>query len=125
MRTIYLFLLAFLPVLCWSCYDDKGNYDYHELNRTEVTGIKPVYRCDLLSRLSIPTVIQSEDKGRTYDYVWMTYQTTGDKKIDTLSQEKDLDWIVLIVHSFLRENNFFTILIFQRRIVFRICIVFG
>ena len=91
MRTIYLFLLAFLPVLCWSCYDDKGNYDYHELNRTEVTGIKPVYRCDLLSRLSIPTVIQSEDKGRTYDYVWMTYQTTGDKKIDTLSQEKDLD----------------------------------
>ena len=94
MRTIYLFLLAFLPVLCWSCYDDKGNYDYHELNRTEVTGIKPVYRCDLLSRLSIPTVIQSEDKGRTYDYVWMTYQTTGDKKIDTLSQEKDLDWIV-------------------------------
>ena len=82
MRTIYLFLLAFLPVLCWSCY------------RTEVTGIKPVYRCDLLSRLSIPTVIQSEDKGRTYDYVWMTYQTTGDKKIDTLSQEKDLDWIV-------------------------------
>ena len=24
----------------------------------------------------------------------MTYQTTGDKKIDTLSQEKDLDWIV-------------------------------
>lgn len=80
MRTIYLFLLAFLPVLCWSCYDDKGNYDYHELNRTEVTGIKPVYRCDLLSRLSIPTVIQSEDKGRTYDYVWMTYQTTGDKK---------------------------------------------
>ena len=41
MRTIYLFLLAFLPVLCWSCYDDKGNYDYHELNRTEVTGINP------------------------------------------------------------------------------------
>ena len=94
MRTIYLFLLAFLPVLCWSCYDDKGNYDYHELNRTEVTGIEPVYRCDLLSRLFIPTVIQSEDKGRTYDYVWMAYQTTGDRKIDTLSQEKDLDWIV-------------------------------
>ena len=42
------FLLAFLPVLCWSCYDDKGNYDYHELNRTEVTGIKPVYRCEFV-----------------------------------------------------------------------------
>ena len=56
MRTVYLFLLALLSVLCWSCYDDQGNYDYHELNRTEVTGIKPVYRCDLLSRLSIPTV---------------------------------------------------------------------
>lgn len=94
MRTIYLFLLALLPVLCWSCYDDKGNYDYHELNRTEITGIKSFYRCDLLSRLSIPTVIQSEDKNCTYDYVWMVLQATGGKKIDTLSQEKDLDWIV-------------------------------
>ena len=71
MRTVYLFLLALLSVLCWSCYDDQGNYDYHELNRTAVSGIDPVYRCDLLSRLSIPVVIQSEDKDRTYDYVWM------------------------------------------------------
>ena len=58
MRTVYLFLLALLSVLCWSCYDDQGNYDYHELNRTAVSGIDPVYRCDLLSRLSIPVVIQ-------------------------------------------------------------------
>ena len=57
MRTVYLFLLALLSVLCWSCYDDQGNYDYHELNRTAVSGIDPVYRCDLLSRLSIPVVI--------------------------------------------------------------------
>ena len=51
MRTVYLFLLALLSVLCWSCYDDQGNYDYHELNRTAVSGIDPVYRCDLLSRI--------------------------------------------------------------------------
>ena len=46
MRTVYLFLLALLSVLCWSCYDDQGNYDYHELNRTAVSGIDPVYRWD-------------------------------------------------------------------------------
>ena len=46
MRTVYLFLLALLSVLCWSCYDDQGNYDYHELNRTAVSGIDPVvYSC--------------------------------------------------------------------------------
>ena len=94
MRTIYLFLLLLSPVLYWSCYDDKGNYDYHELNQTEMTGIKSSYRCDLLSNLHIPVEIQSEDKGRTYDYVWMIHLTTGGKKIDTISLEKDLDWIV-------------------------------
>ena len=94
MRTVYLFLLALLSVLCWSCYDDQGNYDYHELNRTAVSGIDPVYRCDLLSRLSIPVVIQSEDKDRTYDYVWMYHKSEGSKKIDTISREKDLDWVV-------------------------------
>ncbi|MFR3330231.1 MAG: PKD-like family lipoprotein [Odoribacter splanchnicus] len=94
MRTIYLFFLALLPIWCWSCYDDKGNYDYHELNQTEVTGIEPVYRRDLLSRLSVNPVIQSEDKNRTYDYVWMTFKESGAKKIDTLSKARELDWLV-------------------------------
>ena len=101
MRTVYLFLLALLSVLCWSCYDDQGNYDYHELNRTAVSGIDPVYRCDLLSRLSIPVVIQSEDKDRTYDYVWMYHKSEGSKKIDTISREKDLDWVVGAVREFI------------------------
>ena len=88
MRTVYLFLLALLSVLCWSCYDDQGNYDYHELNRTAVSGIDPVYRCDLLSRLSIPVVIQSEDKDRTYDYVWMYHKSEGSKKVEFYETEK-------------------------------------
>ena len=91
MRTVYLFLLALLSVLCWSCYDDQGNYDYHELNRTAVSGIDPVYRCDLLSRLSIPVVIQSEDKDRTYDYVWM-YHKSEDRKRSILFRGRKI-WI--------------------------------
>lgn len=94
MKILYLFLLALITCFCTSCSEDKGNYDYRELNWTEVTGIDSNYRRDLLSRLAVTPVIQSEDKARSYDYLWMYYNEEGAKKLDTLSQEKDLDYMI-------------------------------
>ena len=54
MRTIYLFLLAFLPVLCWSCYDDKGNYDYHDLDEIVIDSSGGLIQANYsISRLEI------------------------------------------------------------------------
>ena len=95
MRNLYLFLLILLPLLCVSCYDDKGNYDYHALNQVEVAGIDSMYTAIFMEQLVITPTIQSEDKERVYDYIWMCYDKNDFKKsIDTLSLEKDLNYTV-------------------------------
>ena len=91
MKILYLFLLVWFPVFCISCYEDKGNYGYRELNQAEVSGIETTYRRDLLSQLTITPVVSSKDKNRTYDYMWMYYRERT-KGLDTLSYEKDLNW---------------------------------
>ena len=95
MRNLYLFLLILLPLFCISCYDDKGNYDYHALNQAEVAGIDSMYTAIFMEKLVITPTIQSEDKERVYDYIWMCYDKNDFRKsIDTLSLEKDLDYTV-------------------------------
>lgn len=95
MRNLYLYLLILLPLFCISCYDDKGNYDYHALNQAEVAGIDSMYTAIFMEKLVITPTIQSEDKERVYDYIWMCYDKNDFRKsIDTLSLEKDLDYTV-------------------------------
>ena len=53
MRNLYLFLLILLPLFCISCYDDKGNYDYHALNQAEVAGIDSMYTAIFMEKLVI------------------------------------------------------------------------
>ena len=48
-----------------------------------------------MEKLVITPTIQSEDKERVYDYIWMCYDKNDFRKsIDTLSLEKDLDYTV-------------------------------
>ena len=53
MRNLYLFLLILLPLLCVSCYDDKGNYDYHALNQVEVAGIDSMYTAIFMEQFKL------------------------------------------------------------------------
>lgn len=39
MKYTYLWIIALL-FLCISCYDDKGNYNYHDINDIEITGLE-------------------------------------------------------------------------------------
>lgn len=97
MKFQYLSILILLSLFFFSCYEDKGNYDYHELNQAEVSGIESGYRRDLLSQLDITPVIQSADNSRTYNYLWLCYNTLKSdvvQKMDTLGREKDLKWTV-------------------------------
>ncbi len=80
MRNLYLFLLILLPLFCISCYDDKGNYDYHALNQAEVAGIDSMYTAIFMEKLVITPTIQSEDKERVYDYIWMCYDKNDFRK---------------------------------------------
>ena len=69
-RTSILYALL-IVLLLPACYDDLGNYDYHEINELEVDSIHPLYNVDIDDSLCIyPTL-----KGTMYsDTNRFTYQ---------------------------------------------------
>ncbi len=97
MKKHFLYLLSLCSLIFASCYEDKGNYTYTELNHTEVTGIDSLYTCNIRERISITPQVNSADKNRNYEYMWMCYDKKDFKRpIDTLSVQKDLDWQVTL-----------------------------
>lgn len=89
-----------------SCYDDKGNYDYHDLDvvtiSTDGLDIKDNYAIDRGDKLTIaPDVYfngQKNDPNAPLDYLWTIY-TTGsgvgvDYTVDTLGTERALDAVI-------------------------------
>ena len=97
---IYLAFIVLIPCLCLSCYDDKGNYNYRDLNQVEISGIDSAYVVNFMETLEIHPVIKSEDKGRAYDCMWMCLDKGNfRKKIDTLSFEQDLNCTVSLALS--------------------------
>lgn len=66
---LYAFLIALvLP----ACYDDLGNYDYHEINEIEVDSIRSIYNCDMDDSLCIYPVIRGTQYSDTsrFSYTW-------------------------------------------------------
>lgn len=94
MRRINKFILAFLlPAgILYSCYEDKGNYDYTALKEIKVSGIEEDYTCfaakDTLKihpELSLPEEAAS--------HCWMYYRLNMEgarPTLDTVGTEKDL-----------------------------------
>ena len=39
MKNILLLLTVFIAITISACFDDKGNYDYHEINELQITGL--------------------------------------------------------------------------------------
>lgn len=86
-----------------SCYEDKGNYDYHELDQvsisTEGLGIEDEYAVERGDYLTIAPDVYfngvKNDENAPLDYCWTLYNTstgTGvDYTIDTLSTERILN----------------------------------
>ena len=51
MKKIITFL--YLLILAYACYDDKGNYDYREINQISIQNIDSLVLCDQMDLLSI------------------------------------------------------------------------
>lgn len=106
-KTIFnISLAATLALAATSCYDDKGNYDYHDLDvvtiSTDGLGIQDRYSVERGSKISIAPDVYfngtKNDANAPLDYLWTLYtQGSGvgvDTSIDTLSTERQLDAIV-------------------------------
>ncbi len=104
MKQIYTTFMALvaLMLLMTGCYEDKGNYDYHELDKVEID----TTNVNMLSQYSImrfdtlhlePKVLfnGSDAADAPLRYVWTIYSATSgtgsNLVIDTISTERVLD----------------------------------
>ncbi len=72
MKRLFILWSAMLTLLCLGCYDDKGNYSYHDINELDVEGIESLYACDVDDSLCITPVIRGTQYSDTsrFTYAW-------------------------------------------------------
>lgn len=99
--------LWFVPVLCLlisSCYDDEGNYDYHELDELEITNIpEEISVLAYAEYIQINPVIKSKKEGEIkgdnpnysftylYDKIWDTPEGTNECTVLDSAFTKDMN----------------------------------
>lgn len=102
---IFTGLALFSALTFTSCYDDKGNYDYHDLAEVKIDtaglGIQSDYVISRYDKLEIePNVyyagkLANNDANAPLDYVWTIYSASSganvDKTIDTIGHQAKLD----------------------------------
>lgn len=99
MKRIIIFILV---LAVYSCYDDKGNYDYIHVREIKIDSIKSSYEKIAYSDyLKIEPILVSENKNDILDYLWLLYtpntnKDVSDYTIDTLSREKSLNYLVAL-----------------------------
>lgn len=95
-----------LSIVCWlmaalltSCFDDKGNYDYQNINEVTIEGIDRTKVYELFSyesTLTINPVVKSTvGDEKNYDYTWKIIPKNaeseeGDQEKYVVSKEKNL-----------------------------------
>lgn len=87
------FVAIALIVFLFSCSEDKGNYDYIELNDIEFLEIDEFYAVEQMSKLSISPKLEfnlKEDED-AFEYLWYMYTTYHKDAADTLSFERNLN----------------------------------
>jgi len=97
MKNKYLYIILIAGVLS-SCFKDKGNYVYTELEEITVTGIAASYdKISLVDRITLDPVVTSNKPGAEFKYWWGIYETSVQgavPKVDTLARTKALDYLV-------------------------------
>ena len=104
MKTILYSIAVLLATLCWSCYDDKGNYDYTPFDNIVIEGISEQYQVQsFLDTLAIDVKVMPENAD--YEYLWTintAYQempSMGDGFLpDTISSDNSAHSFNLGVH---------------------------
>ncbi len=91
-RLIFILLFAVTTFCVTSCYDDKGNYNYTDLNSVEITGIEDEYTVEQFENLTITpelTMRVNSDES-LFEFDWNLYDSE-DREVDTISRERNLD----------------------------------
>lgn len=101
-RFIKYTLSIVLGMLClFSCYEDKGNYDYTDINEIEIDGIEKKYTVSMGEPLTIRPEIHSTIPGKednyTYEWKCVYVQLKGSAYHNyTFSTKKDLEDVKIV-----------------------------
>lgn len=104
MRNILLLLTIFMAVVVSGCFDDKGNYDYHEINELQVTGLpgemQMKYRNVDTLRVT-PGIEATADDGSMPDRYSFKWEAVSQPKVGdiqttsyVIGEERDLNYFV-------------------------------
>lgn len=101
----YIILSIVASLGLWSCYDDKGNYDYHDLDEIVIDSsgglIQANYSISRLEILEIPLKVYyegklvngSETQFPDLEFNWVVYQQGTETPIadrDTIAKQIEL-----------------------------------
>ncbi|MCF6404650.1 hypothetical protein L3C95_17265 [Chitinophaga filiformis] len=95
MKKLLLYILSVFALS--SCYKDKGNYDYVDINEVSITGIDSLYTVNYGSVFSVKPILSfTKDNAAdtsAYRYMWLaSLANTGQTaNVDTLSYSRDLE----------------------------------
>lgn len=105
-KTIIPVIAAIMAILTVSCAEDKGNYDYHDINEVTIEGIKEgetMTKVSFIDRLVIDPQIKSS-AGRNnegdYEYTWkmlpagVDFDKIDDLSVTVISKERKIDQLV-------------------------------
>lgn len=90
MKIIKNILFLCSMVIFASCYEDKGNYDYHDINEVSISGIPSTVEVDRLDTLKLAPALEGTLYGNDesqYEYQWEL-----NKKV--ISTDRNLDYEV-------------------------------
>lgn len=94
-RFIYL-LVSLLTIISVSCYDDKGNYDYLEVNEIKVD-IEKNYSVRKLDTVFVIRPVVTQSQGKSMDnlsFKW-TYNTFSDQTVGVVVSKADTVGVVI------------------------------
>ncbi|NML21580.1 hypothetical protein HHL16_11885 [Pseudoflavitalea sp. G-6-1-2] len=95
MKLIHQCLVIGSMLLISACYKDHGNYSYAEGEKITIEGVDAMYdRVALVDRLSLKPTVRSNDPNAAFSYWWGIYEPDAMGKIDTISHEHQLDYLI-------------------------------
>ena len=88
MNAFKLYIFLFICVLFSSCYEDKGDYDYHSINEVTLFDINEKYEIERWDTLIISAKLESSlSESNNYLYSWYL----NNKKI---GDSPDLEYVI-------------------------------
>lgn len=87
--------MALAALLAAGCAEDKGNYNYHELNEPDITGVADSMSVLIHSTLSLdPDLGDNITDTSDYTFQWRAINRDGDNDEYILGEQKKLDYVV-------------------------------